>query len=322
MVKFSVVVGMYNLENRIQKCIESLHSQDFEDAEFILVDDGSTDNTVREAQALESLKDSRFTLLTKANGGQSSTRDYGLEHATGKYIWFVDGDDQLIDNSAITKIYNKMNDQELDALQFNFVVEHSDSHTDGITNPLDEKQIYSGYDFLKLQQRNGNSYSNTAWHYCYNREFLINNEIDFPISYPIQEDTYFTTMALLNAKRVAYLNDKFYNYNLNLNSYTRSDDKKVKNLIDSWDVYNDFERKLKKKDIDLQFLFDSFSKRYIAILIENFALNNPMKISNKEIIKFFKGRNLSKKDKIKKLIFMMPSFIKVRLCKLIYEKYM
>lgn len=110
MVKFSVVVGMYNLENRIQKCIESLHSQDFEDAEFILVDDGSTDNTVREAQALESLKDSRFTLLTKANGGQSSTRDYGLEHATGKYIWFVDGDDQLIDNSAITKIYNKMND--------------------------------------------------------------------------------------------------------------------------------------------------------------------------------------------------------------------
>lgn len=173
-----------------------------------------------------------------------------------------------------------------------------------------------------MQQRNGNSYSNTAWHYCYNREFLINNEIDFPISYPIQEDTYFTTMALLNAKRVAYLNDKFYNYNLNLNSYTRSDDKKVKNLIDSWDVYNDFERKLKKKDIDLQFLFDSFSKRYIAILIENFALNNPMKISNKEIIKFFKGRNLSKKDKIKKLIFMMPSFIKVRLCKLIYEKYM
>lgn len=69
MVKFSVVVGMYNLENRIQKCIESLHSQDFEDAEFILVDDGSTDNTVREAQALESLKDSRFTLLTKTNGG-------------------------------------------------------------------------------------------------------------------------------------------------------------------------------------------------------------------------------------------------------------
>lgn len=88
---FSVVIPLYNKENYIQKTLSTVLSQTFSDFEIIIVDDGSTDNSVAVA---ESVKDSRISIYSKKNEGVSIARNYGVSLAKGEYIAFLDADDE------------------------------------------------------------------------------------------------------------------------------------------------------------------------------------------------------------------------------------
>ena len=90
----SIIVPIYNAEQYLPTCLQSLLSQTITDLELILVDDGSTDNSLSIAQQMAK-QDKRITLLTQPHAGQSAARNLGLQHAKGEYIAFVDADDQL-----------------------------------------------------------------------------------------------------------------------------------------------------------------------------------------------------------------------------------
>src|SRR5699024_10612040 len=90
----SIVVPVYNIENYIEKCIESLISQTYKNIEIILVDDGATDNSGRICD-LYAKKDSRIRVLHKENGGLSDARNKGARECKGEYLFFVDGDDTV-----------------------------------------------------------------------------------------------------------------------------------------------------------------------------------------------------------------------------------
>ena len=92
--KISVIVPVYNVSEYISRCADSIVSQKLYDIELIFVNDGSKDNS-REIVEKYQLNDSRITILDKENGGLSSARNYGLRHAKGEYILFVDSDDYL-----------------------------------------------------------------------------------------------------------------------------------------------------------------------------------------------------------------------------------
>lgn len=94
-MKFSVIIPIYNTDSRLQRCIESIMNQTFDDFECLLVDDGSEKVT---ADILDSYaeQDSRFVALHKENGGVSSARNYGIEHAKGDWLVFVDSDDYIV----------------------------------------------------------------------------------------------------------------------------------------------------------------------------------------------------------------------------------
>jgi glycosyltransferase involved in cell wall biosynthesis len=92
MPKVSVIVPAYNVCNYIEDALSSLECQTFQDFEVLIVNDGSTDNTVDIVQTFVE-RDSRFKLLHKKNGGLSSARNFGILHATGEYIALLDGDD-------------------------------------------------------------------------------------------------------------------------------------------------------------------------------------------------------------------------------------
>lgn len=94
MPRFSIIIPVYDLENHILKTLRSIEAQSFNDYEVIIVDDGSTDRSA--ALCSEWCNDrSRFRLYRKQNGGVSSARNEGLEHASGDYVWFIDGDDAV-----------------------------------------------------------------------------------------------------------------------------------------------------------------------------------------------------------------------------------
>lgn len=97
-MKLSVIIPIYNVEGTLRRCVESVRRQAVEGMEIILVDDGSPDGSGAIADSL-ARDDSRIRVLHKANGGLSSARNCGMDHATGQYIAFVDSDDALADGT-------------------------------------------------------------------------------------------------------------------------------------------------------------------------------------------------------------------------------
>lgn len=106
MSRISIIVPVYNVEQYIERCIESIVNQSFSDLEIILVNDGSTDDSgiICESYAR---KDKRIRVINKKNGGLSSARNIGLDNITGEYLMFVDGDD-FIERNMVEKLYSFM----------------------------------------------------------------------------------------------------------------------------------------------------------------------------------------------------------------------
>ena len=117
-IKVSVLVAVYNVEKYLPQCLESLISQTLEEVEFIIVDDGSTDNSARICDEY-ARKDSRFRVIHKVqNEGTLRARKIVLSEAKGKWIVFVDGDDWLSTDS-LKILYDHAETEKVDILQFN-----------------------------------------------------------------------------------------------------------------------------------------------------------------------------------------------------------
>lgn len=119
--KISIIIPVYNVENYVDKCIDSVLSQTYKDLELILVDDGSSDNSGKICDEY-ALKDNRIKVIHKENGGLSSARNAGIDVAKGEYITFIDSDDVLLNNdiyNKIIKIFN--NDNSIDIVQYDVI---------------------------------------------------------------------------------------------------------------------------------------------------------------------------------------------------------
>lgn len=105
--KFSIIIPVYNVEFYLKECIDSVLLQDFQDYEIICVNDGSTDNSL---EILKSFSDSRIKIINQENQGLSCARNSGLDIALGQYVWFIDSDDKIAENSLSE--LNKLIDQK------------------------------------------------------------------------------------------------------------------------------------------------------------------------------------------------------------------
>ena len=112
MYKLSVIIPVYNVENYLRECLDSITSQTVKDIEIICIDDGSTDNSPKILKEYQK-KDSRIKIITKENGGQASARNLGIKKAQGEYIAFIDSDD-FIESEMLEKLYTKAKDNNLD----------------------------------------------------------------------------------------------------------------------------------------------------------------------------------------------------------------
>lgn len=113
----SVIVPVYNVSKFLPNCLESIVNQTYKDLEIILINDGSTDNSLEICKDY-ALKDKRIIVLDKTNGGQSSARNFGLSYAKGEYIAFVDSDDAISKDIFEKNIEIIENDKTIDFIQF------------------------------------------------------------------------------------------------------------------------------------------------------------------------------------------------------------
>ena len=116
MVKISVVVPVYNVENYLPDCLDSLVNQTFKDIEIICINDGSPDNSL---QILEEYaeKDSRMKVFSQENGGHAVATNRGISMATGDYLFLMDSDD-VLELNALELSYNRAEEKDVDFVIF------------------------------------------------------------------------------------------------------------------------------------------------------------------------------------------------------------
>lgn len=131
-MKLSIIIPIYNVENTLRRCLDSVISQNIDDCEIILVDDGSTDRSIIIADEY-ACKHPSITIYHKENGGPSDTRNYGLERMNGDYVTFVDSDDELSPNTLEPLLNIMHNHPEYDILEYSVLQnpgEHDETFLD------------------------------------------------------------------------------------------------------------------------------------------------------------------------------------------------
>ncbi|BCG58629.1 glycosyltransferase family 2 protein [Paenibacillus sp. URB8-2] len=223
--EISIIVPVYNVENYIHKCVDSILAQSFENFELILVDDGSPDNCPAICDQYAA-KDPRVRVIHKPNGGLSDARNWGLNIAEGKYVGFVDSDDWIADD-MYELLYHSLIENEADIAVC--------CHYEVVDGELFQINNYDGYPRV-LSNVEGLSellmdvrIKNLAWDKLYKRELFRN------VNYPVgvyYEDTPTTYKLFLQASKVSLVNIPKYYYFKRKESITGS--KNLKKLQDKF----------------------------------------------------------------------------------------
>ena len=171
-MKVSIIIPVYNTEQYLPRCIDSILDQCITDFELLLIDDGSSDGSGKICDAYAE-KDSRIRVLHKENGGVSSARNLGLNEAKGEWVVFVDSDDWISDN-CIKLLTEPLRNKEFDIVvgdyriigEFPYNLELSlpegAYHETGITHTFCNGGIYI-----------------MSWNKLYRKEFLLKNQLAF-----------------------------------------------------------------------------------------------------------------------------------------------
>lgn len=241
-LKYSIIVPVYNTEQYIKKCIDSLINQTYSNLEIIIVDDGSTDQS---KQIYSSYSDTRIKCFFKENSGLSDARNFGISKASGDYILFLDSDDYY-DTDAINKlnsIIDKNNElPEVISISLKKILPDG-KKIDSLNHTNQSYKIINGVEFLKNEMIH-NTMHMAAVMKIYNRIFLIQKNLSFK-SGILHEDEEFTPRALLAAKTILPTSLDFYNYVIHENSITTSK-ASLRNFTDLYETLVELQKKYRR----------------------------------------------------------------------------
>ena len=293
----SIIIPIYNTENYLAECLESIINQTYYNLEVLLIDDGSTDNSGRICDDYAQ-KDTRIKVIHKENGGVSSARNIGLDLARGEYLVFIDSDD-FVDEDYIKKMYDglKINDADVlfckHAQYINGEIKHvQENFPSNLTVDFKDKNFVE-FILRSISAKNHIFIGSTRILY---KKSSIRN-IRFHCGIKISEDVLFSIKILLGVRKIAFINDCLYFYRqregsaiysyrknylqsqLNLfyelkKIFERFRDKKSARVIQKYNTmlcYNLFSNELKFKQVDRK--------------------KNIVQIRKSELYKYFKLKN-------------------------------
>ena len=210
MEKVSIVVPVYNAENCVKACIDSLLQQDYKNLEIILIDDGSRDKSPAICDAYAD-NDTRVQVFHRKNSGVSVTRNFGINHATGEFIMFVDSDD-TIEKNTVSDNLKLAKESKADVVIYGnkyYIVDQNRIQENPLESFAGTNQEFFECYYAKLL---GEEALNPPWNKLIRRELLMEENIFFHESFSICEDMAFTAQLLKVCKTIV-LNDKlYYNY--------------------------------------------------------------------------------------------------------------
>lgn len=207
-ILISVIVPVYNAENSLKLCLKSLLEQSFKNIEIILINDGSTDNSLKICRKFQN-KDRRILVIDQHNQGRAAVRNLGINMASGDYIMFVDSDDYVSKNfcmDALKVVYT----QNVDIVLFDYYLENNQGkylkrtcNRDGILTKEEAMLAVTNASFLPMK--------------IFNKSLF--NNIKFPVGKDY-EDVFVTYQLVDKAKKLYHLSVPLYYYVQHNNSVT------------------------------------------------------------------------------------------------------
>lgn len=211
--EISIIVPVYKVEKYLAECVNSILTQSFSDFELLLVDDGSPDRCPQMCDEY-SLKDSRVVTFHKKNGGLSSARNFGLDHAKGRYIMFVDSDDLLAED-ALKHLYHEILTTNADVVLGKVVRFITGTDASRPYTRLDTRKEMSGKETLKMLLK-GSPLNISVCGGIYKRE--VWDEVRMPEGYVCEDWYVMPDIYLQKGVAVVFLPALVYLYRENAQS--------------------------------------------------------------------------------------------------------
>ncbi len=212
----SIIIPAWNTGDTIRHIASSVLAQPFRDFELILVDDGSTDDTLSVLRAIAKT-DSRVRVFTKQNGGPSSARNLGLERAMGEYIQFYDADDD-IDSDALTTVMQHAS-KGTDIIISGWQIDRQISNTELIKNFdrfLPPPQVVdSNLNEYVIRSLGNSGTLYNLWNKLFRTEIIREHHLHFREDLRFGEDLLFALEYLRHSKRIHIIPNITYHYKVN-----------------------------------------------------------------------------------------------------------
>lgn len=207
--KISIIVPVFNAENYLYRCIDSILAQTYNDFELILINDGSTDDsqTICENYAR---KDNRIIVIKRENGGVSSARQEALNKAAGKYVIHVDSDDWC-DSLMLSDLYEKAESENADMVLCDYYmhIRNYDYYISQRPKSIDATQLQNQ---IFRQEIFG-----SLWNKLVRLEVIRRYSIRFPKEINLWEDAWFNCELLSHSLKITYLAKAYYHYDFHSN---------------------------------------------------------------------------------------------------------
>lgn len=301
-MKLSIILPVYNVEEYLEECLESLVNQNYSQYEIIAVNDGSTDNSLKILKKYQKKYSKVLKVYDKENGGVSTARNYGIEKAKGQYLFFVDSDDYILPNTLTT--LDKYIEEKHDLIVFPFIAGPSKEESrpvkvfdTNIDNP--HKKYITGM-------------PGPINKVC-KKEIFIKNKILFPVGI-YHEDLATMPKLALHASNIKFLDEPLYFYRERPNSATTN--KEYRPFVDT--VFKGLEQLRKyfnqqyQEELEylhIEHLLRSASIRYLGFKVCHNQLDKIIKTMKENYPNWYKNKYY-KKESIKKKI----------MCHLLYKQ--
>lgn len=305
--RISIIAPVYNVEKYIRNFLISVNNQTFRDFELILINDGSTDNSVK--VAMEYLKNANFdyTVINKENGGQSSARNVGILNSKGDWLVFSDSDDVLQSN-YLELMYSKIevyNETDVVICDINRVSDKNifeESKRSGKFDCKIGKEFFKDFIMHKIEIG--------PVSLLIRKRILIEKNIFYNEDSRYSEEFIFITDLLYSSNKVIHLKEKLYNYCLRSGSVSTG--AQVDKILNGYNQIKEYSKKYSNNINEYEIIYNKYALPRWILATARFTATN---LEYNDYLKLMKG--LDAKKEIKKMLFF-PS-LKVVIASFMFE---
>lgn len=302
-MKISIIIPVYNAENTIQRCLQSIINQTYNNIEILVIDDGSTDNSFSICKNIASI-DNRIKIFHKKNSGPAAARNIGLDNVSGDFVTFIDADD-WVENTLIENYVSLLCDK-VDLYICNYIDEYP---SQSIKHPKYNLELTSdNILLLEVFQKQAFPF---LWCKLFRYNVIKDNTIRFDTQLKLSEDNIFIIEYLYHSRGIKLNNKYLYHYSRNQTNSLSTKQYNFEHYLYVTKLIQQYIDLFVEKKYNIDYIFYSMIWVYLQYALKSIQkMDRSQKIRNIQIIsKIVQQINIIPQDRLKnKFMFYILKF--------------